>query len=86
MPDSDVARIVAVVPSCSGATASPTSIVTIALADVVQLDVRDRADRLAAHAHLVARHELAGVLEDRLDLVLGGAPEHRESRQRDGGD
>ena len=33
MPDSEVARIVALVPSCSGATASPTSMVTIALAD-----------------------------------------------------
>src|SRR5215208_2016857 len=33
MPDSEVARIVAVVPSCSGASASPTSMVTIALAE-----------------------------------------------------
>ena len=53
---------------------------------VVQLDVGDRADRLPAHAHLVAGHELAGVLEDRLDLVLVAAPEHRQGGQRDGSD
>ena len=33
MPDSEVARIVAVVPSCRGSTGSPTSMVTIALAE-----------------------------------------------------
>jgi hypothetical protein len=53
---------------------------------LIQLDVRDRSDGLAAHAHLVARHELAGVLEDRLDLVLLRAPEHREGHEGYGSD
>ena len=86
MPDSEVARIVASCPRAAGRPSSPTSIVTIALADCVQLDVRDRADGLAAHAHLVARHELAGVQEDRLDLVGVAAAEDREGRQRNGSD
>ena len=34
MPDSEVARMVAVVPSCSGATSSSTSIVTTAFAEL----------------------------------------------------
>jgi hypothetical protein len=53
---------------------------------VVQIDVGDRADRLAADAHLVARHELPGVVEDGVDGVRGAPAEHGEGGQRYGGD
>ena len=72
-------------PSCPRGAArrsSSSSIVTTAFGLVVQLDVGDLADRLAAHPHLVARHELAGVVEDRLDRVGAAAPEHRERDER----
>ena len=53
---------------------------------VVELDVGDAPDRLAADPHLVALHELAGVLEDHLDLVGVAAAEQRQRDQRDGSD
>jgi hypothetical protein len=49
---------------------------------VVELDLGDRAHRLPADAHLVAGHELAGILEDGLDPVRAAAAEHREGGQR----
>ena len=57
-----------------------------------QLDVRDAPDRAARHLHLVAGDDLAGVREDRLDLVARAAREqqdghghddHRDCAQRD---
>jgi hypothetical protein len=53
---------------------------------VVEVDVGDRADRLPAHPHLVAPDQLAGVLEDRVDLVRPAAAEHGQRGQRHGGD
>jgi hypothetical protein len=52
---------------------------------LVQLDLGDRADLAAAHEDGVALDELAGVVEDRLDLVAVAAAEHRERDERDRG-
>src|SRR5207248_10465408 len=57
---------------------------------VVELDAGDRPHRDPADLHLVAAHELARVLEDRVDAVRAGGAEqeerddhHRESDRRD---
>jgi hypothetical protein len=53
---------------------------------LVEVDVGDAADRLAADAHLVAVDELAGVLEEGLDPIRAVVAEHRERRQSHGDD
>ena len=69
MPDSDVARIVAVVPSCSGAKSLVDLDRDLGLV-VVGQRMLDRADAAPADLHVVALHELAGVLEAQLVLRL----------------
>jgi hypothetical protein len=58
-----------------------------------QGDVGDRPDRVAGHLDEIAAHDLAGVLEDRLDRVGRAAGEHddpdrhhRDDDRRDGRD
>ena len=53
---------------------------------LVELDVGDGSDRLAAHPHLVAGNELPGVLEDGADPVGLALTERGEGDQRHGGD
>src|SRR5207248_2970751 len=48
-------------------------------------DVGHRPDRPAADVHVVARHELARVREDRADRVAP-APEEQDPDEHDGGD
>ena len=87
MPDSEVARIVAVVPSWSGARSSSTSISTTAWLESLSSMLGDRADGPPAHLHLVALDQLAGVLEDGLDPVAAVAGEHQQGDEHDrGGD
>ena len=51
---------------------------------VVELDALDRPDGPAADAHLVALHELAGVVERRRDLVAAAAAEHHQRHEQNG--
>ncbi len=50
---------------------------------VGEADAFDRADRLAADQHLVAGHELGGVLEDELVLVAATAAEEDDAEGDD---
>ena len=80
MPDSDVSRIVALVPSRSGANGSSTLDLDGRLVVVRQLDRLDRAHAPAAHLHVVVGHELARVLEQQ--GVLGPAPAAEQQQPR----
>ena len=82
MPDSDVSRMIACVFSRSGAYGSSTLTPIAAWLFVGQLDARDRADRPPADLDVVARHELAGVLEHQRVLVPAPAHQQQVDRQR----
>ena len=69
MPDSDVSRMIACVPSRSGAYGSSTVIRIAAWLLAVSSMLVHGADRAAADLDVVAHHELAGVLEDQRVLV-----------------
>ena len=73
-----MARITAVVPSCSSCS---TAIVDLGEVVVGELDAFDRADRLAADQHLVVGHELAGVLEEQVVLVAAAAAEEDDAER-----
>ena len=81
MPDSDVSRIVAFVPSCSGAYGSSTAILIAAWLSVVSLIVLDRADPPAADLDVVVLHELARVLEHQRVLVAARPAEDEQVRR-----
>ena len=83
IPESEVARITAVVPSCSG---SSTVISTSRLGVLGERDLVDRADRLAADQDLVAGDELAAGLEQELVLVPLVAAEEQQRDEHDGDD
>ena len=73
-----MARIAAVVPSCSSCS---TLTSTFGQVVVGQLDAFDRADRLAADQDLVVGHELAGVLEEEVVLVAAAAAEEDDGER-----
>ena len=86
MPDSEVARMVAVVPSWSGAKSSSTFIVTTAFASSSSaMSVIEPIGCPPTRTSLPL-HELAGVVEDGVDRVRRAVAEHRERDQRHGGD
>ena len=80
MPDSDVRRIVAFVPSRSGANGSSTRTLTAAWLSSVSSIERDRAHAAAADLHVVVGDELPGVLEQQ--RVLGPAPAAEQQQPR----
>ena len=84
IPDSDVSRTVARVPSRSGAYGSSTAILTAAWLSSVRLMPVTRADAAAADLHVVVHHQLARVLEqERVLGPAGAAQEEQPAGQHD---
>ena len=77
-PESEVARITAVVPSCSCWLTA-----TLDAGEVVfgQFDAFDGADRRAADQDLVFGDELARVLEEQVVLVSAAAAEQHDAER-----